>query len=150
MAEDKGPGTYALLLHFARGRRVLVGRGRRPFVLKAGLHVYVGSALGSGGLDARLRRHAGSPTRLHWHIDYVSRHAERLGALIRSSRRRHECSWARWFGRRADECLEGFGASDCSCRGHLFRLPAGLPLVKVIEDSSVALKAHFLDWRDTR
>lgn len=90
--------------------------------LAAGLHGYVGSALGPGGLAARLRHHlAGSPRR-HWHIDSLLPHASPTGALVGTGTARRECLWAAWVRGNALSAAPGFGASDCRCGGHLFHL----------------------------
>jgi Uri superfamily endonuclease len=38
---------------------------------RSGYYVYIGSAFGPGGLQARVRRHLKAVSCLHWHIDYV-------------------------------------------------------------------------------
>jgi Uri superfamily endonuclease len=115
------PGTYILLLEIPRETRARVGRlGRLAF--EPGLYGYVGSALGPGGLAARLRRHAAGTKRRHWHVDRLSSHARVSGALWIEGRRRRECAWASWVRRVAVACVEGFGSSDCRCAGHLFLL----------------------------
>lgn len=55
MAEAE-PGTYALLLKLDKQERITVGK-LGTFDLPAGYYLYVGSALGPGGLRARLTRH---------------------------------------------------------------------------------------------
>jgi Uri superfamily endonuclease len=49
-------GTYALLLKLDKQERITVGR-LGTFGFPAGYYLYVGSALGPGGLRARLARH---------------------------------------------------------------------------------------------
>jgi Uri superfamily endonuclease len=88
---------------------------------QSGWHIYVGSALGSGGLQ-RLRRHI-SIARSHdkqpkWHIDYLltSPCFSLVYAVFSVTADRLECRLAR-------ELNEGgipmFGCSDCSCTSHL-------------------------------
>ena len=51
------PGTYALLLRASKEQTIEVGAlGAMP--VRPGMYVYVGSAFGSGGLQARVGRHA--------------------------------------------------------------------------------------------
>ena len=116
------PGTYILILEALSKRRVLVGV-LGTLDLEPGFYVYVGSALGSGGLRGRLahhHRHSRSP---HWHIDYMRRHTtlREIWFLVGMSRREH--LWAAVLARSARVVipLTGFGASDCGCPAHLFR-----------------------------
>lgn len=120
-AIDAAPGTYILLLELVHPMRVAIGR-RRRFNLEAGLYAYVGSALGPGGLRARLRRHVAASARRHWHLDHLAPLARVRGALVREGPPRLECAWARWVGSQSTSCVRGFGASDCACAGHLFLL----------------------------
>jgi len=60
-------GTYALLLELDQQTVITVGRlGTCSF--PAGSYVYVGSALGSGGLSARLAHHRRPVKRFHYSI----------------------------------------------------------------------------------
>ena len=121
LAISADPGTYILLLQLPMPARVVIGR-RRCFALEAGLYAYVGSALGPGGLRARLRRHASRPSRTHWHVDRLTPLTRLEGALIREDPHRLECVWARWVDRESRSCVRGFGSCDCACPGHLFLL----------------------------
>src|SRR5688572_21879951 len=67
---DHRPGTYALLLVSTGSQQVQIGRRGRMDVVP-GYYVYVGSAFGAGGLQARVGHHRQVSTRPHWHIDYV-------------------------------------------------------------------------------
>ena len=89
---------------------------------RRGWHIYVGSALGSGGL-ARLDRHIAlsrnKDRRPTWHVDYLS---ASQSFCLRSSvsaitEERLECRLAEALG---GENIPGFGCSDCDCRSHLF------------------------------
>ena len=121
-------GTYVLALWLGRPQSILVGRlGEIEF--PAGWYLYVGSALGPGGLQSRLARHRrrlGLHKRVHWHVDYIREQAAWGGAWARASDLRLECDWAAALCRLpwAEIVAPGFGASDCHCLAHLVRVPS--------------------------
>jgi len=123
-------GTYVLALWLERATSIPVGRlGLTQF--PAGWYLYVGSALGPGGLRARLGRHCrrlSTGKKAHWHIDYLREVAVWGGAWALASERRLECTWAQLLLRlsRVGVVAPAFGASDCHCPAHLIHLP-GLP-----------------------
>jgi sugar fermentation stimulation protein A len=137
------PGTYMLLLTLPNQSEVEVGRTRR-IRLEPGLYCYVGSALGLGGRGARLRRHAHPGERKHWHIDYLLPYARLLGALVIEDGIRHECMWATWVSRVAISCVDGFGASDCTCTGHLFHLGDSLDETLFVKKVEEDLQAQYV------
>jgi len=114
------PGTYVLVMRLCPSTEVRVGR-LGVFRFPAGWYLYVGSALGLGGLAARLKRHLLRRKRLHWHIDHLLVVAELVEIWWRASPERQECAWARVLGRLpgASVPVPGFGASDCRCPAHL-------------------------------
>lgn len=73
--------TYVLICAARVPAHVRVGR-LGVLALQAGGYVYVGSALGSGGLRARLGRHLRVDTPARWHFDYSG---EDAGGVI--------CEW---------------------------------------------------------
>jgi Uri superfamily endonuclease len=93
-----------------------------PVAFTAGWHLYVGSALGSGGL-ARQKRHIAlarkRDRRPKWHVDYLlmSDHFSLRYAVTAATSKSLECDLARSIGGRS---VPGFGCSDCSCISHLF------------------------------
>jgi Uri superfamily endonuclease len=117
-----GAGTYVLVIALDRSQNIIIGR-RGGFHFPAGFYIYVGSALGPGGLRARLVRHLRAEKRLHWHIDFLLRSARARVVQVwtRESAARLECEWARammqWPGARI--IVPRFGASDCRCASHL-------------------------------
>ncbi|MGB9879850.1 MAG: GIY-YIG nuclease family protein [Anaerolineae bacterium] len=117
---DQQGGTYALILKLEKETQIRIGR-LGTFSFPPGYYVYVGSALGSGGLQARLARHQRSDKKLHWHIDYLLAHARIVGIQVDHSGKRLECRWAQvllsepW----ARVVAPRFGASDCRCLTHL-------------------------------
>jgi Uri superfamily endonuclease len=66
---ESRPGTYALLLFSTTDAVIRVGR-LGDLQLQPGFYVYVGSALGLGGVRARLAHHMRPAQRPHWHIGY--------------------------------------------------------------------------------
>ncbi|MFC2054130.1 DUF123 domain-containing protein [Chloroflexota bacterium] len=140
------PGTYALELSLYQPQRITIGRlGEINF--PQGEYIYVGSALGPGGLRARLGRHLHKNNFSYfWHIDYLKRNAETrsLYYLIKSPCAIHldssrtqdksalplkpvECVWSQTLSAipYANIPAPGFGASDChsGCRAHLIHFP---------------------------
>lgn len=114
-------GTYALVLRCAITRRVRIGR-LGWLDLRPGWYVYVGSAFGPGGLQARIGHHRRVARRPHWHIDYLRRHAP-LDAVwyIACERCEHDLAELIQAMPGATAPLRGFGSSDCDCPAHLFR-----------------------------
>ncbi len=115
-------GTYALILLLKHKKEITVGK-LGTFAFPAGYYLYVGSALGPGGLKARLARHR-RHKKLRWHIDYLLEHAELIEVWSTVSPDRLECLWAQ----AAQELpgskipVPGFGSSDCRCSSHLVHL----------------------------
>jgi Uri superfamily endonuclease len=115
-----GKGTYGLLLRLAEAREIEVGRLGR-FVFKASYYLYVGSALGPGGLAARLGRHLVGEKSPFWHIDYLRAVAVVTAVCWLESSVRHEHEWATAAQQLPDAMIPvpRFGASDCRCPAHL-------------------------------
>ena len=115
------PGTYALVMTLAEETCLQVGR-LGAFTLPEGWYAYVGSALGPGGLRARLSRHTRAEKKLHWHIDYLLGQARLREVWYVEGPERRECAWARLLEDLpgTEVPVPGFGASDCRCRSHLF------------------------------
>ncbi len=90
-----------------------------------GAYAYVGSALGPGGLRARVGRHLETGRRLRWHIDYLRRAADVRQVWTGIHNRRLEHRWASILARMDGAAIPAarFGASDCRCPAHLFRFP---------------------------
>jgi len=121
-------GTYALLFESDQPLEISVGK-MGGFLLPAGKLIYVGSALGPGGLAARLKRHLRPDKPLHWHIDYLTAVLTPTVWRIDASGERRECGWVRELlalpG--AGVPIPGFGSSDCreGCPAHLLALADG-------------------------
>ncbi|WML67335.1 MAG: hypothetical protein METHP_00849 [Methanoregula sp. SKADARSKE-2] len=113
-------GIYCLVLATA-GTTVRTG-ALGEIVFPEGWYVYVGSALGTGGLK-RLDRHVTlfrdrnkSPK---WHIDHLLLDPGFTLEYTVSAATGYdlECLLAQRIG---EQGIRGFGCSDCSCTTHLF------------------------------
>ena len=115
------PGTYALILSCTSNARIQIGR-LGTMKLQRGYYIYLGSALGPGGLRARISHHQKLSTRPHWHIDYLRAQTRLRSVWLRYDGRRHEHEWARAMQKLTDATipLPRFGASDCGCQSHLY------------------------------
>jgi len=122
-AGDRRPGSYAVVLEPTDRGPVRIGR-LGSLRLELGCYVYVGSALGPGGVAARCRHHMRISARPHWHLDYLRPRCRivRIWTAYGLQRREHE--WAAALGAlpASRRPLPGFGASDCRCPAHLIQL----------------------------
>jgi len=127
-------GTYALCFRLEQPLPLEVGRLGRV-ILPAGWLVYVGSALGPGGLRARVRRHLAPTKRPHWHIDALTLLHPPDYWLTLADGQPHECDWAKALAGHpwASIPAPGFGSSDCrqSCPAHLIHFPLSMPLATI-------------------
>jgi Uri superfamily endonuclease len=121
---DTRPGTYALPLVPEIVGTVRIGR-LGDLTLDGGVFVYVGSALGPGGVAARCRHHRRIATRPHWHLDHLRPACQVLAIWVAYGQERREHLWALALGQLPDARwpLLRFGASDCRCPAHLLWLP---------------------------
>ena len=119
----KMKGTYALVLRLACQAEIAIGR-LGTFTFPAGYYLYVGSALGTGGLEARLARHRRHDKKLRWHIDYLLEHAQLVEVWSAVSTDKLECLWAQAARELpgGEILVPGFGSSDCRCPSHLIYL----------------------------
>jgi Uri superfamily endonuclease len=121
-------GIYCLVFH---NPECTIGVGALGEVsFRKGWHIYIGSALGSGGLK-RLGRHitlsAEKDKRPKWHVDYLltNENFPLRYAVFATTTLRLECLLASALG---GGNIVGFGCSDCACPSHLvFRESNPLP-----------------------
>lgn len=120
-----GRGVYALLLSLPQRQTLSIGQ-LGQFEFPAGFYLYLGSALGPGGLEARLRRHIRRDKKRHWHIDWLRASATLEVIWARRIDTRLECDWARTAATLPAASIPAprFGASDCHCPSHLYHYPA--------------------------
>lgn len=120
----KEKGSYVLILKAPKEGKVTIGKfGELNF--SGHWMVYVGSALGPGGLKSRLNRHLRKDKKLHWHVDYLLERVEVQEVWYSLAERKLEEEWAAYFRNQPNAVmpLKGFGAADCRCPGHLVAFP---------------------------
>jgi len=128
-------GTYVLVIDVPRTTSFAVGAlGERTF--EAGTYAYVGSAFSPGGFS-RVDRHrelaAGERDTRHWHIDYLlGQSATTLETAITFPDADRECELAASL---PGIPVDGFGASDCGCAGHLLATPDADTVVEAAVDA---------------
>jgi Uri superfamily endonuclease len=115
-------GAYVLMLDLAKAVPIRVATLPRIH-LPPGRYAYVGSAKGSGGIRARVRRHLGAEKKIHWHVDHLTA-AARVDEVL-AYPGASECDIVQRLLRRrgASVPVAGFGSSDCKrCAAHLLVL----------------------------
>ena len=132
-------GLYLLLMKLERAKTITVGK-LGSFTFEPGFYVYVGSAWGPGGIEARVRRHIRRARqgggKLHWHLDYLLPHVDELKAISLPGET-DECGLADALAAalKAERFPPGFGAGDCRCAGHLLRVSLSEASILGILDS---------------
>ncbi|MCP4176176.1 MAG: GIY-YIG nuclease family protein [bacterium] len=118
------PGTYAILLKNKLSKNIRVGK-LGIYIFKPGYYVYLGSALGPGGLHGRLNRHIRRDKKKHWHIDYIRSRMKLLEVWYAVQEENSECLWAsklKLLSKNSKDIIN-FGSSDCKCKSHLIFFP---------------------------
>lgn len=116
-------GSYCLIFHLKNSINVSIGKFGK-FYFNPGYYYYFGSAKGSGGLRARIKRHISLEKKKFWHLDYLRPHLI-FTATIFAKQMNLECAWCQKIQENPafNVPVKGFGASDCSvfCKAHLLR-----------------------------
>jgi sugar fermentation stimulation protein A len=111
-------GNYLILLKIPTAVEITAG-SLGPRLYEPGWYVYAGSA--QKNLSARINRHLRKIRKQkHWHLDYLTPHAEAIKALPIRSYRNLECSLAKALAALGGTAVPGFGCSDCRCASHLY------------------------------
>lgn len=143
-------GAYMVVMGIPKG--MIVDIGMKRFVIKPGVYAYVGSAMGPGGIEARVGRHikhieksrvpgGGECITRHWHIDYLFQSVGEFSILAAESEGRVECRLVRELKSVGAHPVEGFGSTDCreKCGGHLLLLSEA-----TIPSAATAAKKAFI------
>ena len=141
---DNKAGSYLLILKNKEQQTVTVGQlGEYDF--KEGYYIYVGSALGPGGVESRVKRHSKKNKKLHWHIDYLRAVTDLVEVWYLYSNSRYEHQFADLLEQfeNIEIPISDFGASDCKCQAHLFfssNLPSFAKFKEKLNSNSKLLK----------
>jgi Uri superfamily endonuclease len=114
-------GTYLLFLRLDISKTIQVGKlGKLDF--SSGYYCYVGSAMGPGGVRARIKRHLRIDKKMHWHIDHLRDRTTIEKIIYSINDNPQECVWSRLLQKHSkfSPAIHKFGASDCRCATHLF------------------------------
>ena len=114
-------GTYLILMKLPNCLKLNIGK-QGLFKLHAGYYVYVGSAMGPGGLSKRINRHLKKTKKKHWHIGYLRPYTDIVQIWTNDSGKKLEHEFAQQLHKQEHSKMPvpGFGASDCTCKTHLF------------------------------
>ena len=129
MRTEVGHGSYALVFDI----EVPVENRLGCF---QGRYCYVGSAFGPGGIEARVSRHLRPRKPVQWHIDVLTTSPHFRPIAAYATGESVECRLARAIS----EILgghPGFGASDCRCPTHLFRVDSMTRLERVLSGAGM-------------
>ncbi|RMB01411.1 GIY-YIG nuclease family protein [Eilatimonas milleporae] len=114
-------GAYILALRLAAIARVAVP-GRDTISFKPAWYFYAGSARGSGGIRARLKRHFRHRKKIHWHIDRLTVNASLMAGFAVTNGRECDLVGHLLASQRFTIAAKGFGNTDCTvCHSHLLR-----------------------------
>lgn len=117
MKDYQDSGVYLLKLRLDKNKEIKIGAlGQKDF--PTGYFFYAGTA--QKNLKSRIKRHYSKEKKFHWHIDYLLKEAELINDYIFELPREGECFLVELMELNGGQVLvDGFGASDCSCRSHL-------------------------------
>ena len=115
------PGSYTLIMRSQVNQTIQVGK-TKSLELQPGYYIYCGSAMGSGGIRARVSRHLKVNKNKHWHIDSLLDWCDVLEVWLCYTSINFEHAWSELLGKVMDSGTKAFrfGASDCTCQSHLF------------------------------
>lgn len=112
--------VYAVFLELEEDKTIEIG-ALGPIEFEKGLYVYIGSAMNSA--EKRVQRHFSEVENLHWHIDYFSAETDPMDYFLLPESSEFECFLANTVSE-IGVPVENFGASDCGCNTHLYRIPS--------------------------
>lgn len=143
-------GIYVLRVRVEEPKRMEVGS--LPSHKFQGEYLYVGSALGPGGLK-RVKRHLevskGTHEGGHWHVDYLTEAGRVPVSWLIPTEKELECTLAGKLEQELRQPVEGFGASDCDCYSHLFAYEESKKefLIKQLKDLTPESRPVRFEWR---
>lgn len=130
----KVAGAYILVIDLSAD---LVLRNKRfaGAILRRGTYLYCGSANGSGGIAARVKRHCRTEKKQHWHVDELTNGTGYVVAMLVMPDG-CECDLRAALGMVPGISIPiaGFGSSDCArCPAHLLAAESHAVAMTAIE-----------------
>jgi len=120
IADSKG--AYILSIHLEGLTSIAIPK-MKTAKLQPGTYLYAGSAYGSGGIAARLKRHFKKHKKVHWHVDRLTSVAVTVEALAVLGGNECVLTEALISSGQFKTAIHGFGNSDCrTCDSHLLKL----------------------------
>jgi Uri superfamily endonuclease len=116
-------GVYTLIIRSSRPSRITVGR-HLTILLKRGLYLYSGSALGRGStsLEHRINRHLAREKTHFWHIDRILSSGSTRVVLVVFAKTtgKMECKLNKELLKDSSirAPMKGVGSTDCGCESH--------------------------------
>jgi Uri superfamily endonuclease len=136
------PGAYVLDLVLGRRTTLAIASLGRP-TLAPGRYLYVGSALGPGGIRARAGRHLRRRKTRRWHVDHLRARAALRGVVSLPGGGECEVIAALRAIRAVAVPVPGFGSSDCRrCLAHLLLARPDLDLGETLAAALPGLVEH--------
>ena len=137
------PGTYAIVLKPDGERSIKIGK-LGMLRVQAGYYVYVGSAFGPGGLNARIAHHKRQSQRPRWHIDFLRVIAEICEVWYTHDPEPREHQWAESLAgiKGVTAPFPGFGSSDCNCLAHLYHFKSKPTMASFRRRLYAEIKGH--------
>ncbi|KPJ96673.1 MAG: hypothetical protein AMJ55_01865 [Gammaproteobacteria bacterium SG8_15] len=113
-----------------------------------GYYLYVGSALGSGGVKARVSHHLRITDKPRWHFDYLRPFLTPRRIWYCYSLNRYEHQWASVLAGLSGAVipLAKFGATDCPCNAHLYYFKTE-PDIEVFRNALTRTPLRAMDLR---
>jgi Uri superfamily endonuclease len=116
---DAIKGVYILTLNLTEQKEINIGKPGLA-LFKKGYYLYIGSAVGPGGIDGRLKHHLRISGKPHWHIDYLRKEASVAEVFCLQGEKELEHKVADKLMKIFSIPVNKFGSSDCNCSSHLF------------------------------
>ena len=146
MSENRG--TYLLFLFIQQDISLTIG-ALGSMVFHQGNYIYVGSAIGPGGLEKRVARHFKHEKKIYWHIDYLLKNnfvkIISFGKIL--SDQKIECKVVdQIIGTFQEKALiiKNFGSSDCNCKSHLLYFST-IPINEIIKQIKMKMKNFHIE-----
>ncbi|CAG1771225.1 hypothetical protein BAC3_01637 [uncultured bacterium] len=112
-------GSYLLLMKLSEVQSLQIPH-LKDYVFTEGYYIYIGSALGPGGIRARVGRHIRKEKKIHWHIDHLTTVADLYSTVLILSPSRLETLLTGFLMKTDLTPVPGFGCGDSEDYSHLF------------------------------